>query len=149
MKSYEKTARWTLYATRFVFVVLVLLLLFFPALVERYHRHFRALSDVERTALIAGFYACSGWIMVALLKMDRLLRNIIARVLFVEENVKCIHSICVCCLAVSLICLCAGFGFPSLIFLSIIMAFLSMVVSVVCQVMRSAVELREETELTI
>jgi hypothetical protein len=29
------------------------------------------------------------------------------------------------------------------------MAFLSMVVSVVCQVMRSAVELREETELTI
>lgn len=149
MKHYEKSARVTLYATRFVLAVVAVLLLCFPILVERYHRHFRALTGAERTAIIAGFYCCSGWIMMALLKMDTLLRNILAKKLFVEENVKCIRGMCGCCVAVSVICLGASFGFPSLLFLSVIMAFLSMVVSVVCQVMRAAVELREETDLTI
>jgi ABC-type glycerol-3-phosphate transport system permease component len=149
MKNYEKTARVTLYANRVVFVVMVVLLLCFPILVERYHRHFRALSHAERTAIIGGFYGCAVWVMQALWKMDKLLRNILSQKLFVEENVKCIDAVRWCCMGVSLICLLASFGFPSLLFLSVIMAFLSLVVSVVCQVMGAAVELREENDLTV
>ena len=149
MKQYEKTARFTRYATRFVMLVVAGLLLSFPYLVEQYHRHFRLLTDMERIAIVGGFYGCSGWVLWALRMMDRILGNILAKQLFVRENVKAIDAICLCCAAVSVICLCAGFGFPSLIFLSIIMAFLSMAVSVVCQVMKAAVELREESDLTI
>lgn len=149
MKNYEKSARVTLYANRGVFVVMVVLLLCFPILVERYHLHFRALSDAERSAIIGGFYGCSVWVLRALWKMDRLLRNILTQKLFIDENVKCIDAVRWCCMGVSLICLLASFGFPSLLFLSVIMAFLSLVVSVVCQVMRSAVELREENDLTV
>lgn len=149
MKHFEKSARVTLYANRGVFAVVVVLLLCFPILVERYHRHFRALSDSERIAIVAGFYCCALWIVGALWRMDKLLRNILRQKLFIEENVKYIGTVRWCCVAVSLICLCASFGFPPLLFLSVIMAFLSLVVNVVCQVMRSAVELREENDLTV
>lgn len=149
MKHYEKSARVALYANRAVVVVIALMLLCFPILVERYHQHFRPLESAERVAIIGGFYACAVWVMCALWKMDKLLRNILRQSLFIEENVKCIKTVCLCCMTVSLICLLASFGFPSLLFLSVIMAFLSMVVNVVCQVMKAAVELREESELTI
>ena len=149
MKNYEKSARVTLYANRGVFVTMVVLFLCFPLLVERYHLHFRALSEAERIAIIGGFYGCAVWVLRALWKMEKLLRNILTQKLFIDENVKCIDAVRWCCMGVSLICLLASFGFPSLLFLSVIMAFLSLVVSVVCQVMRSAVELREENDLTV
>ena len=149
MKHYETSAKITLYATRGVAVLITALLFCFPVLVERYHQHFRPLLDSERTAIIYGFYACSVAVLLAMYHMDRLLRNILMTQLFTTKNVSHIRSVRWCCLAVSLICLCAAFGFPSLFFLSAIMAFLSLVVTVVGQVMKAAVEIREENDLTI
>ena len=149
MKHYETSAKITLYATRGVAALITALLFCFPVLVERYHQHFRPLADSERTAIIYGFYACSVAVLLAMYHMDRLLRNILTAQLFTTKNVTHIRFVRWCCLAVSLICLCAAFGFPSLFFLSAIMAFLSLVVTVVGQVMKAAVELREENDLTI
>ena len=149
MKPYAFSARVTLYACRVVAVVMVVLLFSFPMLVERYHQHFRPLLESERTAIIAGFYACSAPVLLALWNMERLLCNILKAQLFITKNVSHIRCVRWCCISVSLICLCAAFGFPSLIFLSIIMAFLSLVVTVVGQVMKAGVELREENDLTV
>lgn len=149
MKHYEKTTRVTLYATRAVAVVVAVLVLCFPVLVERYHQNFRPLASAERIAIIAGFYASSVAILPALWNIDRLMGNILRARLFIIENVNHIRAVRWCCVTVSLICLLAAFGFPSLLFLSVIMAFLSMVVNVVCQVMKAAVAMREESDLTI
>ncbi len=149
MNHYKFSSKVTLYACRVVMLVMLALLLFFPALVERYHQHFRLLASSERTAIIAAFYVCALPVLLALWNMDKLLRNILQEQLFILENVRHIRVVRWCCVAVSLICLAAAFGFPSLIFLAIIMAFLSLAITVVGQVMKAAVAIREENDLTI
>ena len=149
MKHYEFSSRVTLYATRFVTAVMLILLPTFPILVERYHQPFRPLLESERTAILAGFCCSVVAVVLALWNMDRLLCNILKAQLFTTDNVRHIRIVRWCCLAVSIICLCAAFGFPSLFFLAIIMAFLCLVVTVVGQVMKAAVEIREENDLTV
>ena len=149
MKSYERSARVTLYAGRAVMVLVGALLFTFPLVIDWYHRLFRPLSDAEHIAIIAGFYACSVPVLLALWNMDRLLRNILRKLLFTCENVNHIRAIRWCSLVVSLFCLGAAFGFPSLLFLSLIMGFICLVITVVGQVMKAAVELREENDLTV
>ena len=149
MKQYERSARITLYAGRAVMLVGLVLILTFPMVIEWYHEVFRQLHIAERAAIIAGFYACSVPTMLAFWKMDRLLRNILNKLLFTVENVNIIRTIRWCCLAVSVFCLAASFGFPSLLFLSAIMGFMCLVINVVGQVMKAAVELREENDLTV
>ena len=149
MKHYEFSAKVTLWAARGVAVLIAVLLFCFPALVERYHQNFRPLSDAERHSLIGAFYASALMVELAMYHMDRLLRNILRADLFTGENVAHIRMVRWCCFAVSAICLFAFFGFPSMIFISTIMAFLALVVTVVGQVMKAAVEIREENDLTI
>ena len=149
MIPYEKSSRVTLWAGRAVAAVVTGLLVFFPALVERYHQHFRPLLDSERIAITAGFYLWAIPVLLAMWKLYRLLSNILKTQLFTLENVSHIRVVRWCCFAVSAICLGAAFGFPSLFFLSAIMAFLALVITVVGQVMKAAVELREENDLTV
>jgi len=149
MKPYTLSARVTLYACRVVAAGIIGLLFTFPMLVERYHQHFRPLLETERTAIVWGFYVCSVGVLLALWHMDCLLRNILKAQLFITKNVSHIRMVRWCCLGVSVVCLCAAFGFPSLFFLATIMAFLSLVVTVVGQVMKAGVEIREENDLTV
>ena len=149
MKHYETSARITLWAGRVVAVLVAILLPLFPMLIQWYHQLFRELSSAERIAILAGFYACAPAVLWALRSMEFLLRNILKAELFIEDNVNHIRCIRWCCLAVSLICLAASFGFPSLLFLGVIMAFLCLVVNVVGQVMKAAVAIQEENDLTV
>ncbi len=149
MKHYETSARITLWAGRVVAVLVAILLPLFPMLIQWYHQLFRELSSAERIAILAGFYACAPAVLWALRSMEFLLRNILKAELFIEDNVNHIRCIRWCCLAVSLICLAASFGFPSLLFLGVIMAFLCLVVNVVGQVMKAAVSIQEENDLTV
>ena len=149
MKHYVFSAKVTLWASRFVAALIGFFLLFFPGMVESYHRNFRPLAQSERYALLGAFYLSAGAVELAMYHMDRLLRNILRAELFTSENVNHIRYVCWCCFWVSIVCLFAFFGFPSMIFISTIMAFLALVVTVVGQVMKAAVELREENDLTI
>ena len=149
MKRYHFSATVTRWASRAVAVLIAVFLVFFPRMVESYHVHFRPLYDSERYALLGAFYLSAVAVEIAMYHMDRLLGNILRAELFTAENVSHIRHVRWCCFAVSLICLFAFFGFPSMIFISTIMAFLALVVTVVGQVMKAAVELREENDLTI
>ena len=149
MKHYHFSATVTRWASRAVAVLIAVFLVFFPRMVESYHVHFRPLYDSERYALLGAFYVSAVAVEIAMYHMDRLLGNILRAELFTAENVSHIRHMRWCCFAVSLICLFAFFGFPSMIFISTIMAFLALVVTVVGQVMKAAVELREENDLTI
>ena len=68
---------------------------------------------------------------------------------FTRENVRRIRAVRWCCGGVGLICVPAAFCYYPLVFMVIIMGFLFLVVSVVCQVMDAAVTIREENDLTI
>ena len=149
MKHYQFSATVTLWASRCVAALIAVFLVFFPSMVQSYHENFRPLLDSERYALLGAFYLSAVAVEIAMYRMVRLLRNILRGSLFTAENVAHIRCVRWCCFAVSLICLFAFFGFPSMIFISTIMAFLALVVTVVGQVMKAAVELREENDLTI
>ena len=149
MKHYVFSAKVTRLASRGVAVLIAVFLIFFPSMVERYHQHFRPLADTERYALLGAFYLSAVAVELAMYHMDRLLGNILRAELFTSENVSHIRYVRWCCVWVSIVCLFAFFGFPSMIFISTIMAFLALVVTVVGQVMKAAVELREENDLTI
>ncbi len=148
MNSKINSAKLTLWVNRGLAAALFALLFGMPALLQWYCR-FRYLADIERTAIIAAFYACSIAVFTALWNMDRLLRAILGGQVFIRENVQRIRSVQWCCGAVGLICIPAAVCYYPLIFMVIIMGFLCLVVSVVCRVMDAAVSIREENDLTI
>ncbi len=149
MCDYKLSARVTLYVTRIFLTVMAALLLCCPMVVQWYHETFRELREAERFAIHFCFYGCAAPVLLALCCLDRLLSNILRSQLFIAKNVNYIRIVRWCCLAVSIICFAAAFGFPLFVFLSVIMAFLFMVVSVVAQVMKAAVVIREENDLTV
>ena len=148
MLKTEISARISLWLSRFIAAALCLLLFLMPRLV-RWYGTIRPLEVWSLQAICIGFYLCAGPVLLALWHIDRLLRSILAREIFIRENVRHIRLICRCCALVSLICLPVSFFYPPLIFLTVIMIFLSMMVNVLKNVMAAAVELREESDLTI
>ena len=149
MKSYQTSVKLTRFATWGIALLMIALLFLFPMLVEFYHREFRPLDNDTRFSVLRAFYGCEAAVLFALWHMDRLLRNISREELFTTENVRHIRMVRWCCLAVSLLCLTAAAGFPSLLFAAAIMIFLCLVVTVVGQVMKAGVEIREENDLTV
>ncbi|MBQ4600662.1 MAG: DUF2975 domain-containing protein [Oscillospiraceae bacterium] len=146
--KHETTAAVTLWANRVIAVVIVSLLFVLPALLDWYCT-VRFLSATEQTAISVAFYCCAVVALAALWRLDCLLRSILAQQVFISANVNHLRFVRWCCLAVSLICLPAAFIYYPLIFMVVIMGFLFLVVNVICQVMKAAVALREENDLTI
>ncbi len=148
MKQRISSAVITLWVNRCIALVLLILLPTLPKLLELYCR-VRTLSTEERVAIVIAFYCCAAVTALALWNMDALLRNILRGEVFVTGNVSRIRVLQYCCGCVSLICLPAAMFYYPLVFIVVIMAFLCLAVSVVSQVMRAAVEIREENDLTI
>jgi len=137
-----------LWVNRFV-AVLILALAFVLPTVIRWYSGVRVLTQVEQMAIMAAFYCCVLPIAWALWSLEGLLCSIMREQVFIRENVRRIRTIQWCCGAVSLVCIPASVAYLPLIFLVVIMAFLSLVVCVLTRVMATAVALREENDLTI
>jgi len=148
MNHQSKSIFLTLWVNRIIALVVFGLLFFLPALLDWYAA-IRLLNPGQEKAIVIAFYCCAAVILYALWCMEKLLKHILSYKVFTPENVSLIQKVCFCCGLVGLICLPAGFFYPPLIFLSVIMGFLCLVVNVVCQVIRAAVTLREENDLTI
>ena len=140
--------RVVLWVNRFIFLVLVALLPSMPFILFWYS-HIRTLTGTEYLAILIAFYICAVITGVALWKMEQLLRNILQEDVFIRKNVRHIRCIQWCCALVSLVCLPASFFYLPLVFMVVIMAFLSLVISVVVKTMEAAVTIREENDLTI
>lgn len=143
MENTLKTVKITLYVNRVIMVILLAAMAAVPFI------HTGTVSIPSRWVIAAAFYLSAIATMLALWNVDKLLRGILNLQVFTWDNVNCIRTVRWCCLAVSLICLPASFVFWLLIFMVIIMGFLSMMVNVVCQVMKAATVMREESDLTI
>jgi hypothetical protein len=148
MKTTLNLTRLTLWITRLVALVIAVFLFVLPPLLNWYCT-LRNISIVPKTMIAVAFYVSVIPITLALWQFDTLLRNLLNDKVFLKENVRRIRIIQWCCFAVSLICLPAALFYYPLIFLVVIMGFLSLVVAVVCRVMDEAVAIREENDLTI
>ncbi len=144
----QLSAKCTLWVNRIIGAAVILLLFLMPRLMGLYTT-VRPLDPAGTKAVLIGFYCCAPVVVYALWCIDCLLRNILLGQVFVLENVCGIRRIRWCCAGVSGICLPASFFYPPLIFLVVIMVFLTLVVSVVNNVMAAAVEIREENDLTV
>ncbi len=144
----SKSTRFTFYVNRIVFAGIVALLFLEPRILEFYCRY-RYLSENEQLSITGAFYFCAAAALVALWHLDRLLGNILNNQVFTSENVARIRWVRRCCALVSLFCVAPSLYYPPMIFLVVIMGFLCLVVNVVCQVMKAAVSIREENDLTI
>ena len=142
-------AKATLFFNRFLAIVMVALLFVLPDFLDWYVTLRPAMNDSAQKALIWGFYCCAPAVFFALWELDRLLRAILRRQVFIWPNVRSISRVRWCCLTVSLICLPAAVCYPPIMFMSIIMFFLTLILSVLCSVMAAAVEIREENDLTV
>ena len=143
-----QSAKCTLWVNRFLFAVMVLLCFFLYDLLVWY-RTLRMLPWQVCAVIFIGFYLCVPPVLYALWCIEKLLGNILKNDVFVDSNIRFIRRIRWCCAIVSVVCLAAGFGYPPLLFLAVIMAFLALVVSGGKNVMAAAVELREENDLTV
>jgi hypothetical protein len=148
MKTTLNLTRLTLWITHLVALVIAVFLFVLPPLLNWYCT-LRNISIVPKTMIAVAFYVSVVPITLALWQFDTILRNLLKDKVFLKENVRRIRIIQWCCFAVSLICLPAALFYYPLIFLVVIMGFLSLVVAVVCRVMDEAVAIREENDLTI
>ena len=144
----QLSAKFTLWCSRALFILICLLIFAMPGLL-RWYQNLRPLGRYGAAAIMIGFYCCVPAVLYALSCMERLVRNILKEDVFVAQNVRFLRRIRWCCAAVSGICLPAAFFYPPLIFMTTIMAFLALAVSVVKNVMAAAVEIREENDLTV
>ena len=141
-----KTSLWF---NRFVAAAMFILLFALPGLLRWYAALRPGLGHTASLAIRIGFYCAAVPVFLALWKLDVLLRNILARRVFEPVNVTAISTVRWCCLAVAAICLPAAVFYPPLIFMTIMMGFLTLILSVLVSVMAAAVEIREENDLTV
>lgn len=144
----EISAKITLWVNRCIALTVAALLFLLPWLLRIYSQ-WRNLEPSAHTAIFIAYYCCAGVVMFSQWHIEKLLRNILAAEIFVRDNVLRIIRIRWCCILVSLICLPAAWFYLPLIFLTVIMGFLGLIVSVVVNVMDAAVKIREENDLTV
>ncbi len=146
----QKLAKLTLWANRAVMAVVAALIFTLPTLLRWYADLLGYYPPREElTGIWIAYILCACVIGIALFCTDKLMRNILAGRVFVRENVRQVRIIQYCCGIVSAVCLVAVvFALPMILFAAI-MGFLSLVVSVLAQVLDAAVALQEENDLTI
>ena len=148
MKEKPNSTHITLWANRIIALILAVLIFALPAILDWYTT-VRTLTPSERGAITAAFYICAVIVVFALWQMEKLLKNLLAKQVFLRENVSRVRRVRWCCAGVSLVCLPAALIYYPLLFMVIVMGFLCLVISVVCRVLDEAVSLREENDLTI
>ena len=148
MKKAFSSARITLWANRTVALAVLVLLFALPSLLSWYGTA-RQLLPSEKIAITVGFYCCAVAVAIALWNMERLLQSILRQEVFTAKNVRRIRAIQWCCAAVSLMCIPVTVFYYPMVFMTVVMGFLCLVVSVVARVMDAAVTIREENDLTV
>ena len=147
MKS-KLSANVTLWVNRLLAAAVAVLIFTMPALLEWY-QGLRPLGLHGAASVMFGFYLCVPAVLYAFWNIDALLRWILNGRVFVEENVRRLRRVRWCCAAVTLICIPAACFYQPLVFMVTVMGFLTLMMSVVKNVMAAAVELREENDLTV
>lgn len=99
--------------------------------------------------VVYSFYACAPFAGLSLYMLIRLLLNVIGEKVFVKQNVfylRLISWFCYACFAITLI---AGAKYFPLLIIAFAMVVVGTLLRVVKNIMQTAVEIKEENDLTV
>ncbi len=158
MKYNDKTVGLTHIAVRTCYFLLAVSVIIFPFLMkaEKGDFYYFSMIAVHGKYLIYPFYAVVPAGYIALICLDKILCNIKRDVVFDNANIKLLNIITACCLFASAVGL-VSFIVIAVIYLSIETvlllavgeAFMALVVRVVRNIFKKAIEIKEENDLVV
>jgi len=158
MKYSDKTSGITQFVVRLCYFLLAASVIAFPVLMragEDDFYYFVMIAGHGRY-LIVPFYLVVPAGYVALFCLDRILTNIKKDVVFDERNIKLLNIITLCCLFAAVVGLVSYViiaviykSIETVILLALGEGFMALVVRVVRNVFKKAIEIKEENDLTV
>jgi len=154
----DKTTGITHFAVRLCYVLLAAAVIAFPVLMKAQEGdwYYFVMIAVHGRYLIYPFYAVVPLGYAALICLDKLLGNIKKDIVFDEKNIKLLNLITVCCLlaavvgAVSFVVIAFMYkSIETVILLAFGEGFMALVVRVVRNIMKKAIELKEDNDLVV
>lgn len=136
-------------------VILVVWLFTFPQFFNWFYTVYHELgSEYQEThriikLVIPTFYACAPFAGIAIYVLIRLLLNIINETVFVRTNVKYLRWISYLCYAVMLITVATGIFYVPLLIIGFGTGVVGTLLRVVKNLMETAVEIKNENDMTI
>ena len=118
-------------------------------LVERRTQMFLMLVSVNHTLWTVLVSLCSVFAWPALWKLWRLLANLKAEKVFVEDNVRLLRAVSWCCVGVAVSCFACGFEYVPLFALAAAAGFMALIVRIVKNVFQQAIAMKSELDLTV
>ena len=148
MLSQNNSVKLSLYLTDFITVLLCAAAVFLPMLTKLYITYMGRPANV-RTVILAVCYTCLPFALLALFSLRQLLKNIMRGETFVPDNIKRLNLLFICCTAAAVITFFSGYFYLPFYIISVAAAFFSLILRVIKNVFRSAIEIKSENELTI
>ena len=136
-------------------LLLVVWLFTFPAFIRWFYFSYHSLMQEQVvltravTLLIPAFYSCAPFAAAALYMLIRLLFNLRQGKIFIPSNVLYLRLVSWCCYAVLAITFGFGLWYIPLMIVAFAMGVVGTLVRVFKNILQSAVELREDNDLTI
>lgn len=155
MKKSKDSVGISIVVCFFLCVMLAVFIFAGPVIFELYMTKFRGfLPDGEaikmlKTVFAATFYPSAAISSVILYFLLKLLFNIKNGEIFIKKNVTALKLVSWGCLIIMVITFVGGMFYMPFMFVALAGGFVGLMLRVLMNVMRSAVELREENDLTI
>ena len=148
MLTQNNSVKLSLYLTDFSIALFFAAAVFLPRFTKWYITYMGRPSNV-RNVILAVCYTCLPFAMIALFSLRRLLNNIMRGDTFVTDNIKQLNILFLCCAAAAVITFFSGYFYLPFYIISVAAAFFSLILRVIKNVFRSAIEIKAENELTI
>ncbi len=146
----NQSARLTSILIKIVYVLAAVCCVMAPYMVEHYDRMIMAKGDPSvYVPLLITLYCAVPAAVVALICLDKLLKNIIVDQPFISANVKLLRIISYCCFAEALVFVYFATLKPFALIIVIACAFMGLILRVIKNVFEHAVAIREENDFTI
>ncbi len=155
MKKVKRSILLSIIVCWVVSALLLFLIFAGPMLFELYMTAFRGLiSDGSAMLMLKKvfgfcFYPSAAFAAVILYSLLKVLYNIKAEKVFIPKNVIYLKIVSISCFTIAVITFIGGFFYMPMLPVSAAGAFVGLLLRVLKNVMQSAVEIREENDLTI
>lgn len=155
MVNYKKSVNVSIVVCITLAVLLTVLVFLGPMLFELYliaYRGFTPMGEALtriKTTFVCCFYTSAVFAGIILYSLLKLLFNIKKGDTFTKANVTYLRIVSWCCFIIGVITFIGGFFYMPFILAAFAGGFIGMLLHVLKNVMRSAVEIKEENELTI
>jgi len=115
----------------------------------RWYAGYAGKSVLALRPVMLSLWACAIPAFAALVYLAKMLRNIARDRVFVHENVRSLRVISWCCFLVAVVFFCFCFFYVLGLILSILAAFMGLILRVVKNVFEQAIAIKEENDLTV